>query len=284
MTSSATRQGYEDRLNRVLNYIYDHLDDALDLARLADVAAMSPYHWHRVYQSFHGESAADTVRRLRLQRAAYELTQTAKPIDDIAKRAGYGSTAAFNRAFAAPFGMPPGRYRKERNPLIPITKQKGRDLAMYDVKIEQMPALTLAALSHSGPYLEIGRVFQSLFGILASRGILGPNSHMIGLYYDDPESVPAEKLRSKAAAIVDESASLEAPLERFVHEPGQFATIVHKGPYSELMPAYRWLFGEWLMSSGHELDNRPSLEEYLNSPMDTQPAELLTKICMPLKA
>jgi AraC family transcriptional regulator len=79
MTSKTTRQGYEDRLNRVVNYIYDHLDDDLDLAKLADVAAMSPYHWHRVYQAFHGESAADTVKRLRLQRAERNLHRQPNP-------------------------------------------------------------------------------------------------------------------------------------------------------------------------------------------------------------
>jgi AraC family transcriptional regulator len=283
MTREHSRHSYEDRLNRVLNYIYDHLDDDLDLDVLADVAAMSPYHWHRVYLSFHGESVSDTVRRLRLQRAAYELTQTAHAIEVIASRAGYGSAAAFNRAFASAFAMPPGQYRKERNPHIPLVKQKGRDLTMYDVKTEFVPALTLAAINHSGPYLGISRAFQSLFGTLASRGLIGPRTRMIGLYYDDPDSVPAEKLRSKAGATADKVVALDAPLELLEHAPGEFATIIHKGPYSELAPVYRWLFGEWLMSSARELDNRPSLEEYLNSPMETPPAELLTKIYMPLK-
>jgi AraC-like DNA-binding protein len=39
---------YEDRLNRVTAYLYEHLDETLDLEKLAEVAALSPYHWHRV--------------------------------------------------------------------------------------------------------------------------------------------------------------------------------------------------------------------------------------------
>ena len=53
---------YEARINRVTAYIYDHLDEPLDLERLADVAAMSPWHWHRVYFAMRGETAAAAVR------------------------------------------------------------------------------------------------------------------------------------------------------------------------------------------------------------------------------
>ena len=43
------------------------LDEELDLDRLADVAAMSRWHWHRVYAGMRGETVAATVRRLRLR-------------------------------------------------------------------------------------------------------------------------------------------------------------------------------------------------------------------------
>ena len=45
------RADYEDRLSRVTAYIYDHLDDDLEHRTLADVAALSPYHWHRIYHA-----------------------------------------------------------------------------------------------------------------------------------------------------------------------------------------------------------------------------------------
>jgi AraC family transcriptional regulator len=39
-------QSYETRPTRVTDFIYAHLDKELDLDRLADVAAMSRWHWH----------------------------------------------------------------------------------------------------------------------------------------------------------------------------------------------------------------------------------------------
>src|SRR5215472_13151835 len=103
---------YEERFNRVTRYIYDHLDEPLDLATLAGVAALSPYHWHRIYHAVRGETIAATVRRLRLQRAATDLAQTSRGIEEIARRAGYGSEPAFARAFAEAYGLPPAQYRQ----------------------------------------------------------------------------------------------------------------------------------------------------------------------------
>jgi AraC family transcriptional regulator len=56
----------------------------------------------------------------------------------------------------------------------------------------------------------------------------------------------------------------------------------HKGPYSDMRAAYEWLYGTWLVQSGREAVDAPVFEEYLNSPKETAPSELLTEICLPL--
>ncbi|HLJ63418.1 MAG TPA: helix-turn-helix transcriptional regulator [Stellaceae bacterium] len=73
----------------------------------------STYHWHRIYHAVRGETIAATVKRLRLQRAAVDLAQTAKTVEAIAPRAGYGSVQAFTRAFSEAYGLPPAKYREE---------------------------------------------------------------------------------------------------------------------------------------------------------------------------
>ncbi|HYM00449.1 MAG TPA: AraC family transcriptional regulator, partial [Blastocatellia bacterium] len=88
---------YGERFNRVTTYIYDHLDEDLDLNRLAEVACLSAYHWHRIYQAMCGETIASTVKRLRLQRAAGYLANTSIPIRKIAKMTGYNNVQSFTR-------------------------------------------------------------------------------------------------------------------------------------------------------------------------------------------
>ena len=97
MSATIDRQSYEERVGRVVAYVFDHLDDELDLNRLAEVACLSPYHWHRVYCAMRGETIATTVKRLRLDRAATYLVQTAMPIDEIARKSGYANLQSFTR-------------------------------------------------------------------------------------------------------------------------------------------------------------------------------------------
>ena len=110
----ATLISYADRHARVMRHIADHLDGRLSLEDLSEVAALSPFHFHRVYRAMQGETTAQTVRRLRLHRAAAALIETELPIARISAEAGYGSVEAFTRAFNADYDKF-GRVIKDNN-------------------------------------------------------------------------------------------------------------------------------------------------------------------------
>jgi AraC family transcriptional regulator len=130
MTKPETRIDYGRRIARVADYIAENLDAGLDVERLAAVAYFSPWHFHRIYRETTGETVADTVRRLRLHRAAVELTRDDTPLGQVAKRAGYGTLAAFSRAFSADYGVPPGAYRLRGQLLPPAPHRRSRSTRM----------------------------------------------------------------------------------------------------------------------------------------------------------
>ncbi|WP_341895627.1 AraC family transcriptional regulator [Ferrovibrio terrae] len=282
---SPGQASYIRRFTRVIEYIYANLDAAPDLNTLAEVAALSPWHWHRIWQAVYGETVAATVKRLRLQRAAADLVQTERPLDEIWPRAGYGSLAAFSRSFKDAYGMPPAEYRKTGSHTrftMPFSP-KGVS-AMRDVAIKTLAPATLAVIPHRGSYMQIGRAFETLFGTLAARGLLRPGLCMKGLFYSDPTAVPEAELRSAAGILLpDADFPVEAPLERASLRGGDYAILRHKGPYSDMRAAYDWLYGDWLVRSGREAADAPVFEDYLNNPREVAPTELLTDICLPLK-
>lgn len=283
-SDSASQASYIRRFTRVTEYIYANLDAELDLATLADVAALSPWHWHRIWQAVYGETVAATVKRLRLQRAAADLAQTQMPLDEIWRRAGYGSLAAFSRSFKDAYHLPPAEYRRRgSHTRFTMPAPKGGS-AMRDVAIKSLPPATLAVIPHKGSYMEIGRAFETLFGTLAARNLLRPGLCMKGLFYSDPTSVPEAELRSAAGIMVPDAVfPVEPPLERASLRGGDYAVLRHKGPYSDMRAAYDWLYGEWLVRSGREAADAPVFEDYLNNPREVPPTELLTDICLPLK-
>lgn len=89
MSENGIWAAYEKRLLRVSAYIYEHLEEDLDLDRLSEIACLSAHHWHRVYRAVHNETLAATVRRLRLHRAAGDLVRSECSVRDIAARWGY---------------------------------------------------------------------------------------------------------------------------------------------------------------------------------------------------
>lgn len=273
---------YEDRLHRVTEYLYDHLDGNLDLNSVAGVAALSPYHWHRIYQAIRGESVTATAKRLRLQRAGADLANTQRPLDDVASRAGYGSVAAFTRAFSDAYGLPPARYREAGSHTDFRPGLISSPHATWEVKVHSLPTLTLLSASHIGRYMDIGRAFESLFVRAGAEGLLPASIRMMAVFLDDPTLVPEDQLRSCAGLVVEESIEPSAPLEIYAVAGGEYAILRHRGPYSDMRAAYQWLFGTWLPQSGRQPADRAVIEEYLNSPQDTAPSELLTNLCLPL--
>jgi AraC family transcriptional regulator len=279
----ATSESCARRLTRVSAYIHDHLDEELGLDVLAGLACLSPYHWHRIYHAHFGETVAATVRRLRLQRAAADLAHTDRPILKVAERAGYDSQASFTRAFNAAFGLPPAKYREVgSHSVFKACTPRGVHV-MYDVGITTVAPETLIAVEHRGSYMAIGKSFDLLFTTLAQHNLIRPDLRMVGVYLDDPTSVPEAELRSQACVVVDEPMTVEAPLLSTHIQGGDHAVLKYKGPYGDMRAAYDWLFGQWLPSSGREAADAPVFEDYLNSPRDTPPTELRTDIYLPLK-
>ncbi len=276
-----TATPYFDRLERVKAYIYDHLDETINLNRLAEVACLSPHHWHRVYTAVEGETIAATVRRLRLHRAAGHLANGEEPVETVARQAGYGSAAAFTRAFVETYGMPPAQYRREGSHQVFKTPGKAPTPAALAVRIVDLPEQRLLAVPHLGSYMEIGKAFDTLFRTLGARGLIGPEAQMLGVYHSDPSAVPEAELRAHAGMVSD--APAEPPLEALTLRGGRYARLCHKGPYADMRSAYDWLFGQWLPQSGQEPADAPVLERYLNTPQDTLPTELLTEIYLPLR-
>lgn len=283
-----TGQSYRRRLTKVIDYMYENISGDLDVNTLADIANMSPYHFHRIYREMAQENINATVRRMRLQQAAAELIKDEWPLAKIATSVGYQSLEAFSRAFSKQFGETPSDYRKARSgkalnlqPYVAMLPTEPSEyVEMFEVEVLDFDGLNLLGYEHQGDYLDIGKAFEKIFQYAGIKNLLREESRSFGLYYHDPKTVTTEELRSVASVSVANEVELsdeDAP--EFIAIPkGKCATLLFKGSYAELEKPYDWFFGEWLPKSGHEAADFPPFEEYLNDPKTTAPNELLTRI------
>jgi AraC-like DNA-binding protein len=97
-------------------YINQNLEKDLPLSSLAKRVGLSPFHFHRKFGAYFGESLHQHIKRLRLERAAFSLSCGSKPVREIARESGYKTVSAFSHAFSGFAGQSPTRYRS-RAPL-----------------------------------------------------------------------------------------------------------------------------------------------------------------------
>ncbi|WP_326533881.1 AraC family transcriptional regulator [Pseudorhodoferax sp.] len=273
---------YQARMARVIAHVHEHLDAPLDLAHLAELAHLSPFHWHRTYAALYGETIAATVRRLRLQRASGYLANSTLPVADVARRCGYPNVQSFARAFRDGYGSSPSAYRREGMHQVFRAGTAPVLAAGYSVQIRTVPAVQLAGLDHRGPYMQIGRAFETSFTHMAAAQLLRPDTRWLAVYFDDPQAVPERQLHARAGLSLPAGAAAPPGLAAFTLGGQRCAVLHHRGPYATMRAAYAWLYGRWLVETGHAAADLPVFEDYLNNPRDTAPEDLRTDICLPL--
>ena len=278
MARQATWDDYQLRVGRAIQHLEQHLDDDLSLLELAGIASFSPFHFHRIFRALTGEGVAERVRRLRLERAAARLRNTSRSILEIALEAGYQAHESFTRAFEAAFQTSPSHYRTERSFLGPSIASG--DPAETSARMERIGPLSLIRLRHAGPYGDVGQTFERLAAWVGAHGLFGPWTQGLGISYDDPEVTPPEHLRYDAAFTVPRAVQGEGDIQGLELPARDYATAIHKGPYTGLAVAYAGLIRWWLRHGDGEISDAPALEFYLNQPGHTAPESLLTKICL----
>lgn len=107
---SSTRRTAE-ALECARSYIDANFSDDLDLATVAGVAGLNPFHFSRLFKRFTGSSPHQYLLRVRLERAAQLLKDTRMRIIDIALTVGFQDATHFTRSFRRYTGVTPSAYR-----------------------------------------------------------------------------------------------------------------------------------------------------------------------------
>jgi AraC family transcriptional regulator len=285
-----SRAEYERRMHRVLAHIDEHLDEPLDLPTLAGVACFSPFHFHRLFSAWMGETFGDYLRRRRIEVAARRLAaQPGMKVLNVALSVGFGSAEAFTRAFRHRFGCSPSAWRErhaahgaaDRNfDQVDRKTRKAAGAAFPDdeglpttaqepsmqVSIVDRQPVTVAYLRHLGPYgPAIGRFWQETYIPWAVMNRLGPRHARYGISYDDP-------------SITATGGALKATIPG-----GKYAVLRYQGTGERIGQAWSALLRNWLPASGLQLDARPCFEYYPEgAAFDPATGEFECEICIPV--
>jgi len=99
------------RLLRARDAIHARYPEPLSLAQLAREAALSPFHFLRLFRAAFGRTPHQYLTQVRLE-AAKRLLLDDAPVTDVCFEVGFQSLGSFSALFARRVGAPPSAFRR----------------------------------------------------------------------------------------------------------------------------------------------------------------------------
>jgi len=280
---TTTSRTYVERVNLAIDYVVTHLEEPLRLVKVSRAAMFSPFHFHRVFQAMMGETLADFVKRLRLEKAMVMMANARKPsLTQIALACGFSSSSDFSRSFKQRFGAAPSAFdlgawreahRTEFEAMLRRLAERahlarlpaGENPDGFRVKIRDLPARTVAYIRVNNPYQGTG-VVRAVERLVkwAERHALA-DGQWLGYQWENPELVPIEQCRYHAA-VEAERFTPECEIGRFKFPPMVVAQVEVRGGIDLELRALQWLYGTWLPGSRYVPDDHPCFEAWIGRP------------------
>jgi AraC family transcriptional regulator len=294
--SNATHE-YTKRIDRVIDYLRDHLDKPLKLEDLAKVACFSEFHFHRVFGAMTGETLNDFTNRLRLEKAARLLRYSEQSLTDIALDCGFSSSATFSRAFRSGYDTSPSQFRKsgeiKKSKIckelfpddeydLPMSAEEKR--AAFPVRLIDVPERQVAYIRVTNAF-EMDSVLAALKTMIEwaksqdifSQGIL------FGMTVDDPHVTPKHLYRYEVCLASSLPFECMEGMSKLKMPAMRYAVTKVSGDIRKVATAWDYLFRRWLINSAYEPEYAPALEMFLNKDKALDWSHFDLELALPVK-
>ena len=278
-----TYNDYVQRINKVVAYINNHLDETLDLKTLANEAALSDFHFHRIFKALKGEAIGGYITRLRLEATARLLRYTALTIEEIAFNIGYETPASLSKAFKKQYGISPTEYRTNKDTYIMKKEIINPDLALKAPKIVTLEPKNLIYVALTGAYgsLDYGKAYEQLWAVIKAQKLFTKGIESICISYDDPKITEGSLQRSDVCLAIHKPATPQEEVSCKTLAGGKYAVFFYQGSYENLSQVYDTAV-RWVIDRQYTLREEPFFEKYLNDARRTPQEKLKTEIYIPI--
>jgi AraC family transcriptional regulator len=274
---------YVERVNLAMDYVLSHLGEPLRLEDVSRAALLSPFHFHRVFQSLVGVTLADFVKRLRLEKALFLMAHSRKSsLTEIALACGFASSSDFSRCFKQRFGVPPSAFDlnqwrdANRAELVATLPESVKRLHIdglparqnpdgFKVRIRDLPARTVAYIRVRNPYRGNAVASAALRLIDWAERLSLADGQWLGYQWDNPEIVSLENCQYYVA-VEAQGFVRKGEIGRFRFPPMVVAEVEVRGALDLELRALQWLFGTWLPRSQYVPDDHPCFEAWIGRP------------------
>ncbi|HVJ01830.1 MAG TPA: AraC family transcriptional regulator [Sphingomonas sp.] len=282
------RQLYAERIERVVEHIESLDPEAPNpaLAELAGIAALSEFHFHRVFRLMTGETVGEALRRIRLARALPALA-AARTVTQASEASGYATSQGFARALRRHAGTSATEARTDAGTLDSLAarlRAPATDGSPLSVEVASVEPFRLLAIRNVGDYAELDAGYTRLFDLVLRQMPPEALQGIYGVPHDDPRFTPPEDCRFDCALAVGQAGQPEGALrELHLGGDGGYARLRHSGSYDDLPASIDLLYAATLIELDRALGDSPVFVHYLDDPEEVAEADLRSEIYLPLK-
>ncbi len=291
---------YQQRLERVTDYIARNLQADLSLKTLAALCNFSSFHFHRIFQCYAGETLREHIIRTRLERALFLLQHAPKKsLQAIAFECGFGSASDFSRRFFETLGVRPSTLKTDnalhaflqsRTDVLRSKTQPGPihdELANSRVNLQTWPAWQYVYKRVTGGYLKPARLIDGYHALeqwIDAQGIARGDTRLIGMSMDDPSITAHARCRYDFCRTTEHIPKRDSGLSSATMPACQWAVLPCKGGMQRVSATWDFLFRVWLPNSGFEPAALPALEVFLQRPEEIGWDQFNLLCCVPVQA
>ena len=292
----AAVRNYRARMQRVLDYIDQHLDEELDLDTVSGIAAFSKFHFHRQFSATFELSVHRYVQLARMQRASRRLAaKDAESVTAIAIDAGYESPDAFARAFRQRFGQSPSSFRKSPDwaPWLaafgPLERARSKlmptEYTNDDVTIREVPPTPVAVIEHRGDRATLNDTIERFIRWRKAAGLSPETSPTFNIFRSERTPANPDDYAMDLCVGTDRAIDADDPVMKpGVIPGGRCAVLRVEAASHNLEPAALFLYRDWLPASGEEARDFPIYcQRYIRFSPETAGHGAVAELFLPLK-
>ena len=254
-------------IQRVLNYIEEHLKEELDNTMLAQIAGYSEFHFLRIFRKNIGLTPADYIRKRRISEIVCRISDE-RPISEIAFEYGFNSKENFTRAFKKEHNILPTEF-KAVNCSLRLFQPYSFDTAepLPTVYMRYLESFTLVAYPFDDEELP-PNCWNKYNAEKRSLRLSGSEeTEDFGAMIWDPEK---ERLRyyigvRSEAARGDLSNTVRLDIAGGLYAVFETPPVTQHEFVATIRRTWDWIYREWLPNSGKVRANGFELESYVES-------------------
>ncbi|AXH09445.1 AraC family transcriptional regulator [Malaciobacter halophilus] len=256
--------------NNIMYYIYTHIDTHIDIEELSYDLQISKFHMHRVFKEAFGKNIYESIKSIRLQKAAnLLLTNKYSTISNIANLCGYSSQSSFIKAFKQRFEMSPKQwrnygYKEYSNRILQQSKsalKSNADFKELTFEIVKMPIMESFYIRNKGYNKNVKETWQKLQTLILNNNL--KNYKQIALLHDNPTITPLNECQYIACIVPENRSDVNSDrLPKFNISDGVYAKFNLEGEHGDMLKFIHWVYHEWLVNSEYETTTKPSYAIY----------------------